>query len=173
MESNEINDVIKAINQAAMDAHDGAYGHKEAGLKREEGDLIKDKRVADGFGVSIHGNTLCIKYQSEIKLTDTHDKKFQSEMEDMIEEIVSYLKREFRKTLKKTLTLKRVGEIDILAQDLSRVRAMVQVKGTYEIGNLPKEEKSTDAKKRYDKIDTMLAESYDPYLAWKKHTGNQ
>ena len=71
-------DIVRGISQAAANAYDGGHDEKysldgearKIGLKREEGDPITDSRVIDGFGVTFHGNLLCISYQSDITLKE-------------------------------------------------------------------------------------------------------
>jgi hypothetical protein len=58
----------------------------------------------------------------------------------MIESIVSFLKKEFRKATKSSLSLKKIsgprGECCILAQNISRMRSTITATKRYEIGNL-------------------------------------
>ena len=54
----------------------------------------------------------------------------------MIEDIASFLKKEYRKVTGSSLSLKAVGEIDVLVQNTSKVRSWVQAKKHYEIGSL-------------------------------------
>ncbi len=44
----------------------------------------------DGFKVSFHGNKLCIHYHAEIKLKDVYANGFESDLEQMIEDIASF-----------------------------------------------------------------------------------
>ena len=67
-EKNNILDIVRGISQAMANSYDGAVDENgeriKIGLKREEGDLVLDKRVMDGFDVYFSGNTLIVKYQS-------------------------------------------------------------------------------------------------------------
>ena len=51
-----VNEIVQGLSQAAANAYDGALDADgepiKAGLQREEGDPILDKRVMDGFNVS-------------------------------------------------------------------------------------------------------------------------
>ena len=51
-------EIVQGLSQAAANAYDGALGEDGkplvAGLKREEGDPILDKRVMDGFNVGLY-----------------------------------------------------------------------------------------------------------------------
>ena len=64
-------DIVRGSSQAAANAYDGALTEDgealKAGLKREEGDPILDRRVIDGFNVSFHGPLMCIQYHSEVQ----------------------------------------------------------------------------------------------------------
>jgi hypothetical protein len=137
-------EIIRGISQAMANNYDGATDQDgervKIGLKREEGETLVDSRVMDGFSVKVSGNELCVSYQCDIKLKDLHNKNFESEVESMIESIVSFLKKEFRKATKSSLSLKKIsgprGECCILAQNISRMRSTITATKRYEIGNL-------------------------------------
>jgi len=138
-------DVLKGIHQAAANAYDGAHDEKissdgvarKAGLTREEGDVVLDSRIMDGFNVSIMGDKLALKYQGECRLKDTHDRnKFENDIMSKIKEIVKYLKKEYKSLTGDALTLTKVGEPDILVQYISRVRCSVQASCIYNVGGL-------------------------------------
>ena len=131
-------DIVRGISQVVANSYDGALDEKgepiKIGLKREEGDAIKDSRIMDGFKVSFSGNQICIHYHSEVKLKDTHDKDFESELEQTIEDIASFIKKEYKKITGSALTLKKSGELEAIMQNTSRVRSWVQAKCHYDIG---------------------------------------
>ena len=94
-------DIVRGISQAAANAYDGAQDAKYSldgeerrlGLKREVGDPIVDSRVVDGFGVKFHGNSLCISYQSDIKLKDVYAGDVEADVEEMIQNVANFLKK--------------------------------------------------------------------------------
>ena len=150
-------EIVRGISQVMANSHDGALDDKgdpiKVGLKREEGHPINDSRVMDGFKVSFYGgNQLCIHYHSELKLKDVYDKGFESDLEQMIEDIASFIKKEYKKITGDTLSLKKVGEMDAIVQNTSRIRTWVQAKCYYDIGGidadpiLGESEDSVDAK---------------------------
>ena len=53
-------EIVQALSQAAANAYDGAHDADgeaiKAGLQREEGRPLIDRRVMDGFNVRFHGN---------------------------------------------------------------------------------------------------------------------
>ena len=57
-------EIVQGLSQAAANAYDGALDENGepllAGLKREEGDPILDKRVMHGFKVTFYGNMMCL-----------------------------------------------------------------------------------------------------------------
>ena len=167
-------EVIQGISQAIANAYDGALDENgepiKIGLKREEGDVILDSRVMDGFDAKFHGDKLIIKYQSEVKLKDTHDAKFENEIEGMIANIAKYLRKEYKKVTGNSLTLTKDGEIDMLVQRLSNYRTWVEATCSYKIGGLgdvtPVEESSEE---RLDNaIKSFLAIGKDKYPGAKK-----
>jgi hypothetical protein len=142
--NNDIIEIINGISTAAAQAYDGAIDDKgeavEVGLSREDGDIIHDKRLIDGFNVSISGNVLIIKYQGEIMLKDVYKGDFESEMEQRFADIVSYLKKSFRKITGKSLSLSKIDkEPDLLVQTMSKIRTWVQGTCSYKIGGIPDE----------------------------------
>ena len=71
-----IYEIVQGLAQAAANIYDGALNEDgeplTAGLQREEGDPILDKRVMDGFNVKFYGNMMCLAYQSEIQLKEVY-----------------------------------------------------------------------------------------------------
>ena len=133
-------EIVQGISQVMANTYDGALDENgepiKVGLKREEGHPIHDSRVMDGFKVSFPANQLCIHYHSEVRLKEVYANGFESDLEQMIEDIASFLKKEYRKVTGSTLSLKKVGELDAIVQNTSRIRTWVQAKCFYDIGGL-------------------------------------
>lgn len=136
--------IIQGINQAAANAYDGSHEQelaadgkaRKAGLRREDGHYINDRRVMDGFGVKFHGPILQVTYQSEVRIKEVQDKGFEGEITNQIEEIVKFLKKEYKAITGDTLTLTKEGEPHILVQRMSNFRTDVQAHCDYRIGGL-------------------------------------
>ena len=100
-------EIIRGISQAAKNigydgAHEGILGDGEprsAGLKREEGHMINDRRVIDGFGVKFAGNVLRITYHSEVQLKEVYANGFENEINQRIAEVAKFLKKEYKNSL--------------------------------------------------------------------------
>ena len=137
-------DIVRGISQAAANAYDGSQDEKysldgearKIGLKREEGDPIIDSRVVDGFNVRMSGPILTISYQSDIKLKDVYAGDIEADVDEMIEKVASFLKKEYKKVTGDTLSLSAEGEVDVLVQNTSKVRVFVTGKKNYKVGNL-------------------------------------
>ena len=133
-------EIIQGLSQAAANAYDGATDDKgeplKAGLQREEGDPILDKRVMDGFGVKFYGNMMCLSYMSEVQLKEVYASGFESDVEQRMADIVSFLRKEHRKITGESVTLTKEGEIDVHVQNSSRVRSWVNAKLHYKVGGL-------------------------------------
>ena len=137
-------DIVRGISQAAANAYDGSQDEKysldgearKIGLKREEGDAIIDSRVVDGFNVRMSGPILTISYQSDIKLKDVYAGDIEADVDEMIENVASFLKKEYKKVTGDTLSLSADGEVDVLVQNTSKVRVFVVGKKNYKVGNL-------------------------------------
>jgi hypothetical protein len=137
-------EIIQGIAQAAANAYDGAHDEsvssdgeaRTAGLKREEGHIINDSRVIDGFGVKFLGNKLCITYQGEVQLREVYANGFEDEIEQRMADIASFLKKEYKAITGNTLSLTKEGDSDILVQSRSRVWTWVQATCMFGIGGL-------------------------------------
>ena len=138
-------EIIQGISQAAANiGYDGAHDEgssfdgtaRPAGLRREEGHMINDRRVIDGFNVKFMGNVLRLTYQGEVQLKEVYANDFESNMEQTFADIVKFLKKEYKAVTKNTLSLKKLGECDMLVQNRSRVWTWVQATCDYEIGGL-------------------------------------
>ena len=136
--SQKVVDVLRGISQAAAGMYDGAHDENgepiKIGLKREEGNPILDKRVIDGCKIRCSGKTLIVSYHSELLLKDVYAQDLESELEQTMSDIVSYLKKQYRKVTGNTLSLKEKGEVDARVESTSRVRVFVTARKDYEIG---------------------------------------
>jgi hypothetical protein len=137
-------EIIQGIAQAAANAYDGAHDEgssydgtaRKVGLKREEGHMINDRRVIDGFNVKFMGNVLRVTYQGECQLKEVYANDFESNMAQTFADIVKFLKKEYKAITGDTLSLKIMGDHDILVQNRSRVWTWVQATCDYKIGGL-------------------------------------
>ena len=133
-------EIVQGLAQAAANAYDGALTEDgdalKAGLKREEGDPILDKRVLDGFNVSFYGPMMCIKYHSEVQLKEVYASGFESAIEQQIADIASFLKKEYRKITGNSVTLTKEGDSEMRVEETSRVRSWVTAKCHYRIGGM-------------------------------------
>ena len=99
-------EIIQGISQAIANKHDGSRedGGKgdlqKIGLRREEEVPFTDRRLIDGFGVTMGGNQLKLHYQSEIHLKEVYQKKFEEEINDILENCISFIKKEYKERIK-------------------------------------------------------------------------
>jgi len=141
--SQKVVDVLRGISQAAAGMYDGATDENgepiKIGLKREEGNPMLDKRVIDGCKVRCSGKTLIVSYHSELLLKDVYANKkgsLEAELEQTMSDIVSYLKKQYRKITGNTLSLKEEGECDARVESTSRVRVFVTASKRYKISSM-------------------------------------
>lgn len=107
MANSEMLKVVQGLAQAVSDikanGHDERYAYdgqaRPAGLKREEGDIILDKRVNDGFAVRFVGNKMCILYQSDVMLKDIYAGNFENEMIQMMNSVKKAIQKNTRRLL--------------------------------------------------------------------------
>ena len=144
----DVLEIVQGISQVMANTHDGAVdGDGEPikiGLKREEDVAITDKRVMDGFKVAMSGDTLFIKYHGEVTMKEAKASGFESEMEQMIADISSFLKKEYKKVTGSALTLKK------LLVSLQLIMLMTQLKNGL---NLEEKAKPLTTKGRTDNED--------------------
>ena len=137
-------EIIQGLGQAAANAYDGA--HEESlqadgrarlvNLSREDGHLINDRRVMDGFGVKFHGPLLRVTYQAETRIKEVQDNGFEDEVARKLQEIVKFLKKEYKAITGNTVSLTKEGDHHILLQRISNYRTDVQAHCDYRIGGL-------------------------------------
>jgi len=138
--SSESLKIVRGLAQAAANAYDGALDSEgqplRIGLKREEGHIINDSRTLDGFKINFVGPCMVVNYQSEIQLKEVYKGGFEAETEQRIEDIVSFLKKEYKKITGESVSLKADGEMKATVQHTSRVRTWVQAQKRYTISGM-------------------------------------
>jgi len=140
-------EIIQGLSQAAANAYDGSgderytlHGQaKKVGLNREEGRPLIDKRVNDGFSVKFYGDSMIITYQSDVRLKEVKDDKYDQEIARMLNEIKKFLQREYKAITGNSVTLRSKGEPQILVQSTSRVRTFVQAYQHFKISGVESE----------------------------------
>ena len=153
--SQKVVDIVTGISRAVGDSHwDGATDENgetlKIGLKREEGNPNLDRRTMDGWDAKVNGKTLVVSYHSELLLKDVYANKkgrLENELEQTMSDIVSFLKKQYRKVTGNTLSLKEKGEVDARVESTSRVRVFVTARKLYEISNMDDAEDAIEPSK--------------------------
>jgi hypothetical protein len=125
--------IINGIYQAISAKHQGG---EDFGLKRENENKFVNVETMDGFGVTLHGNKLMIKYASEEPIQVMHDKRFEYKLEQRINDIKNTIVKNFSSVTGTSLKLKQQGELVSLVETTNRVRVKVKAQMAYEVGNL-------------------------------------
>lgn len=137
-------EIIQNIAQACVRNYDGAtdeeFNPLEIGLRREKPVGDSERRFIDGFKVSFTGNRMNLTYQSEIHLKEVYQKDFEGYIGDILGEIISFIKKEYKKITKKSLGLKMVKEPHVRVERMNRVRCWVIASCAYEIEGIDKPE---------------------------------
>ena len=187
----KILDIVNGISQVLSNTHDGALDADgepiKIGLHREEGNPIIDSRVIDGFSVRFHGSRLIVSYQYDCKLQHVHSNGFESEIDSTVNDVVKFIKKEFKKLTGSSLSLKAEGEIDVLVQYISRVRSTVTAQKTYKIGSVDEPgDGDADSKRLHGNIKKFLelgpgqkrpqndkskSDNYKQFEPWNLQTG--
>jgi len=150
-------EIAKGISQVMADAYDGAIDEDgkplETGLKRGGFDVkLTDKRINDGFGLSLNGDILILNYEGEVSVKELKDKNFEKDVEQTLAEVLKFIKKHFRKVTGQTLKCKPVGEVNISVQSTSRVHTWVEAQMRYEVQGIEGyDKKARLAEKSLDK----------------------
>ena len=136
-------EIIRGLSRAAGDLYDGALDADgkplQIGLKRE--DLLStNRKMIDGAKVTFVGDKVRIGYETEITLKDIYKNganAFQSEIDEVIQKVVSFLKKNYRAHTKKSVTLTPdEDESSIKIEYVSRSRVLCCAYRHYKIGGL-------------------------------------
>ena len=156
-------EIVQGLSQAAANAYDGALTEDgepiKAGLQREEGNPLIDKRVMDGFNVRFAGNMMVLSYQSEVQLKEVYAPGFEDDMVQRIADISKWLKKEYKRITGDSVTLTKEGEIDLRVENSSRVRSWVTASCNYKVGGLD------DAMKVAAESKDTVEESWKSFLS--------
>ena len=161
----KVYDILKNINQAAANAWDGSHDERfitdkekprKVGLNREMGDLIFDSRLVDGFKVKVRDNVLTVSYQAEISSKDFHKKDIKKDAEDKMQEILKYLKKEYKSLSGSALSVKELGDVNILMQSLSSIRHTMNVVQNYEIKGIDATEEDEEVESQHKRFEKFV-----------------
>ena len=137
-------EIIRGLAQAASNAYDGGHDERYSfdgqarpvGLRREEGHPILDSRVMDGFSVKFIADSIIINYQSDVRMQEVKDPKFEQEIERMINEIKKFLQKEYKSITGNSVALTKKGPAKMIVQTTSRVRTFVQAYQHFKISGI-------------------------------------
>ena len=135
-------EIVSGLAQAAANAYDGALDENgdplEIGLNRENNRGVKGmykRPMMDGFKVSFSANQMIVKYTSEIMIQEANPRnKFNDEIERRFADITKFLKKEYNRLRKESVSLSPVGDASIILNSMSSVRSWVEARKVYEIG---------------------------------------
>lgn len=157
-----INGISQVLSMKYDCAHDSDGNPIKIGLNREvEKSYSRKPRMMDGYSARFHGDKMILSYQSDCKLKTLHNKDFESDVDARLGDIVNFIKKEYRKVTGNSLTLKPLGEVEILAQYLSRVRTTYTAQKMYEIGG-------TEADVNEQESEERLEDTFKKFLELSK-----
>jgi len=157
-------EIVRGISQAVANSYDGAHDErlvdgedlvKKIGLRREEGCPIMDSRVMDGFFVKMLGTDLYVYYHTEVTSKESHDAGLENELKGYLNNIVKFIKSEYKKVTGEALSLGEAGDIDIYKDFISRQRTSVMACQAFPIKGM---DESTGAVKEpsEDRLDKSI-----------------
>tara|TARA_R110000824_G_scaffold254574_2_gene443604 strand:+ start:24 stop:626 length:603 start_codon:yes stop_codon:yes gene_type:complete len=135
--------IIRDLSQAAGYMYDGAVNEKgeplKMGLKRDELSST-DRKYIDGGKIRFGGNKVIVSYEAEIPLSAVSKKGingFQNEMNDMVQNLINQLKKNYRAISGKSITLTPDGEdANVNVAYVNRHRTLATAVRSYTIGGL-------------------------------------
>ena len=136
-------EIIKDLSQAAGNLYDGAVDDKgdpiKMGLKRDDLPSTNRKYI-DGGKIRFAGDKIIVNYEAEIRLQDVYKNGingFQNEMNDMIQNLVKQLKKNYKAIAGKSITLTPEGDdANVRVDYVSRYRTLVLASRQYKISGL-------------------------------------
>jgi len=136
-------EVIEVISRIVGEkGFDGALhedGEKvEIGLTREEGHPLFNSRTVDGFKVSFLGDKMCVKYHTQVPVHSVHQSKdFDGDIEEKINQIAKFLKKEYKKLSGSTLSLSEEKKSYKSGfQSASSINSWVQAEKWYKLNDV-------------------------------------
>lgn len=137
-------EIIRGLSQAAANAYDGAHDERfsldgqqrQVGLQREQGCPLMDSRVIDGFSVKFYGDSIIINYQSDVRMRDLKDNRFENDIAATLNDVKKFLVKEYKAVTGNSVSLTKKGEPQILVQQTSNVRTFVQAYQHYKVSGL-------------------------------------
>ena len=154
-------EIFKALSCAAYYAHDGMHTIDGEpiliGLRREEVTSPFEERLMDGFGVTLNGNKMIIKYHCQCRLEEVKEKDFEANIENRFKNIIKYLKSEVKKKTGSPVTLTPVNkETDVDVSYISRIRCWATSQKMYEIQGVESEANEPEERTIDDNIKKFL-----------------
>jgi len=150
MADKDVIEILQGLQQAAHNATDGGLDDDgkplKTGLRREKGSFLSGHRLMDGFNIKLQDNLMVLNYHTELTMKEVHDKKFESKITDTIDDVVKWLKKEYKKVTGESVSLKMKGKPVINVESTSRIRVWATAQCTYEIKGI----KSTSEKRTVD-----------------------
>ena len=161
-------ELIRDLSQAAGNLYDGAVDDKgepiKMGLKRDDLPSTNRKYI-DGGKVRFAGDKIVVTYESEIRLQDVYKNGingFQNEMNDMIQNLVKQLKKNYKAVAGKPITLTPVDDDAKVRVDyVSRSRTLVIASRQYKISGLSEIISATNDAETYKR---EVSDTYRKFL---------
>lgn len=133
-------EIVAGISQVLASKFDGitdAEGKKiEIGLERDSNTDYHERSIVDGFNGRICGDTFILSYNCEYTANQMHNKNFKDDIEEIFDNLVKFIKKQFREVTGSSLSLTKPGDLDILVQPMNKIRNLVQAKQTFHIGGM-------------------------------------
>ena len=111
--SKETLEIIQGLSQAAANAYDGVHMEnysldgqaRNIGLRREEGIPLLDNRCIDGFKIKFYADSMIINYQSDIRMKELKNNKFENEIAATLNDIKKFLVKEYKAVTGNSISL--------------------------------------------------------------------
>ncbi len=106
-------------------------------MDKDKGTWYKDRCLNDGFKVSFTDNKMVITYSKDVPRQSIRDnKKHESELNDMVNQAVSWIKKNFKEITGKSVTLTKDSDPLLRYDQYSNQREFVRMTTVYKIGKV-------------------------------------
>lgn len=165
-------DVIQRLKQIEADSKDGALTFDglplKIGMKREEVDAVQQRQID---ALTIHfqrPDSVVIKYSSQIRLEQVHEKGFEDKTYGIVEDIKNHIQKEYKRRFGESLSLKEKTRNAINVQYVSQVSTYITAGIAYSTSAVKADYTEKEEKPAGDKFKEMLKKSISDAKSAKK-----
>lgn len=125
--------VLSGLSSALIAAKDEL---DKKNINLEKGDVHKSREGMVGLNVFFVDTKMIVKYHTPVRMDEIDTSKFQSEIEDNIDDVVTLLKKHYKEITGEAVGLSKEGDVDITLEAGSLTNAWVVCRQLYKIDSI-------------------------------------